>query len=527
MEYKCRYCGKICSNPGSLARHEKACKENPDAVHIVMTTEQRKRISERTKEAMNTDAVKQNIHNGLVTKWKDESYRNKITNAIQKSHSTPEFKQRMSEIKNKNYEDNPELKKIISESVKKLTPKPVSVEARLKRMNLNRHIHISNNKSKIEKLVFEMLLNRQNELNVDDIKNSYIINDKEFDFALFKNNKLEVLIDIDGEYNHGLLCDSDGVKVNNYRDCERFLHVPDNVKLIICDNNNSDNIIKEIIDTLNLDYNSWIENIIQSLPKEFPFPVYDDARMIKDFNRLVKYNDISLKSRICDSIIRNYHKSIYKAHVKNKISPFDAWNNPDMLRLCVENRFIYTNKFSSHKIVDGFNICKLAPKVSVFSASVAKHIITTYLNEFDVITDPFSGFSGRMIGTLASGKHYIGYDINKDHVKESCDINTFLYNNNLIKNNQAEITVKDLFSTECTECECVFTCPPYGLKEQWNENETDMTCDAWIDEVMKHYKAKKYVFVVDETEKYKMYIKNVINNKYHFGQSNEYILVIE
>ena len=37
---------------------------------------------------------------------------------------------------------------------------------------------------------------------------------------------------------------------------------------------------------------------------------------------------------------------------------------------------------------------------------------------------------------------------------------------------------------------------------------------------------KKYLFVVDETEKYKNYIVETIENKSHFGSNFEYVILI-
>ena len=75
---------------------------------------------------------------------------------------------------------------------------------------------------------------------------------------------------------------------------------------------------------------------------------------------------------------------------------------------------------------------------------------------------------------------------------------------------------------------CLFTCPPYGEKEHWNKNrnEIEKSCDEWIDLCLEKYKCKKYLFVVDETEKYKDKIVETLTNKSHFGSNNEYVILI-
>jgi len=220
-----------------------------------------------------------------------------------------------------------------------------------------------------------------------------------------------------------------------------------------------------------------------------------------------------------NEIIKRFHHSIYTAHVGNKPSPVEAWQNKDLVYKTALNRLKYVKRCKPSDIVQGFNVSKIAPKVSVFKRSVAKHIVETYLSEFHTVFDPFSGFSGRMLGVTDCEKRYIGQDINETHVKESNEIiKTFGLN--------ATVICKDIFESE-GEYESMFTCSPYHLKEIWNENETDMSCDEWIDECLKRFKCKRYVFVVDETEKYKDKIVETITNESHFGKNNEYVIVIE
>ena len=74
--------------------------------------------------------------------------------------------------------------------------------------------------------------------------------------------------------------------------------------------------------------------------------------------------------------------------------------------------------------------------------------------------------------------------------------------------------------------ESLFTCPPYEDKESWNDNDTCKTCDEWVELCMKNYDCKCYLFVVDDTIKYKDYIVETLENKSHFGVNYEYVLKI-
>ena len=128
------------------------------------------------------------------------------------------------------------------------------------------------------------------------------------------------------------------------------------------------------------------------------------------------------------------------------------------MKRTIKNRLLYSKPpITPEKIKQGLSVTKLAPKVSVFNPNLAKRIVSTYLKEFNVVFDPFSGFSGRMFGVCASNKKYIGQDINKESIVASNEIINLLSLN-------ASVIEKDIFNSK-GEYECLFTCPPYNLKE--------------------------------------------------------------
>ena len=370
----------------------------------------------------------------------------------------------------------------------------------------------ANNMTRGEKKVYEFLKNRKFEFEY-----GYELNGKSFDFAVFNDSELKLLIEIDGIYYHGLSEDSNGKHVRGENDCERFSKVPENVKYIVCDDNNIEKCFDEITKVYDMDYEDWVKSIIGDLPKEFPYPKYTKERLEKDWKHLQEWK-WNKNSYVGSSIVRHFHESIWEARVGNNISPVECWNNKELLEKTVRNRMIYSSRLSSQCIVDGFNVSKIAPKVSVFNPMLAKYLIKTYLNEFSEVFDPFSGFSGRMLGCCALGKKYIGQDINMKHVNESSQIIDYLNLNASVKN-------KDIFIDQ-GKYECLFTCPPYNLKEIWNEMETDYTCDMWIAQCITRYDCKKYLFVVDSAEQYKDYIVDEITNSSHFGTKKEYIVLI-
>ena len=92
-------------------------------------------------------------------------------------------------------------------------------------------------------------------------------------------------------------------------------------------------------------------------------------------------------------------------------------------------------------------------------------------------------------------------------------------------NLNATITKKDVFEN-FGEYDCLLTCPPYNLKETWGEEIKDLSCDEWIDICLKNFKCKKYLFIVDDTKKYKNNIVEEITNNSHLGSNTEKVILI-
>lgn len=352
-----------------------------------------------------------------------------------------------------------------------------------------------------------------------EYKAEYVCNGKCFDFAVFKDGQLSILIETDGEYYHGLLGDYDGVNVRGETDRERFSKVPEGVKYLVADSKNTQALLKEITEVFDIDYQAWIDQVLSSLPAEFPYYSYSEKRLRDDWEHLCTY-PYNRNQYLGSSLVRHFHKSVMTAHVKNYPSPLQAWQDKALLRKCVENRMIYGNKLSSQAIADGFSICKLAPQVSLFNPSRARYLVQKYLNDFNEIFDPFSGFSGRMLGVCSLGKSYIGQDINADHIRESQEIKNFLQLD-------AALACRDILESE-GEYKCLFTCPPYGGKEHWNtpDDLIEKSCDEWIDECLTRFNCQKYLFVVDHTEEHKDNIVETLTKASHFGTRIEYAVLI-
>lgn len=233
------------------------------------------------------------------------------------------------------------------------------------------------------------------------------------------------------------------------------------------------------------------------------------------------YLNKNLKDKSDMGLIHHFHKSIYDGSRKGKLSPKKAWQDKNIVKKVALNRLKYVGKCKPSDILQGFNVTRIANKLSVFKPKLAENLLKKYCTTNNVF-DPFSGFSGRMIGSTNLNKSYFGQDINSEHVKESNEIIKYKNYKNCNVITQDILTDQNKTLLNST----LFTCPPYGGKEHWNENndEIEKSCDEWIDICIEKYKCKEYIFVVDETEKYKDYIVETIENKSHFGTNYEYVV---
>lgn len=269
------------------------------------------------------------------------------------------------------------------------------------------------------------------------------------------------------------------------------------------------------------DLEERIESIKKNLPAEFPYPHYSNSQLKEDYENLVN-RDYKSGQKFGTYIANEFHKSIWKASVKGKKSPYEAWYDESLMTRLIRNRLIYSSspEITPEILRRGFSPSRIAPRVSLFNPALAKYLISKYLNEYDTIFDPFSGFSGRLLGACSLGKKYVGSDIDEDHVKESQLIIDYFGLKGVVE-------VKDVLESSGVY-PCLFTCPPYGGKERWNEKNDliEKSCDEWIQECIQRFDCERYLFVVDGTECFKDNIAEEIDNSSHLGKGREYVVLI-
>lgn len=340
--------------------------------------------------------------------------------------------------------------------------------------------------------------------------------------------KYKILIDCDGEYWHSYISDPDGDRVRDDGDEVRIALVPHDHIFHLIVESDFERGLRELqkliskIDSGLLNYDTDLFKWCRSIG--FPYYEYDDKRLHYEWNRLCGHivQTYNPNCRFGNSIINHFHKSIYDAKTKGELSPREAWDNDELLKKVIANRLIYQNTVNPSKILQGFNISKIAPKVSVFNPVLALYICQKYLNRYQTVFDPFSGFSGRLLGCCAAGKQYIGQDINEAHVTESNQIISYFDMSKI-----ASVTQQDIFTSNAVSSDALLTCPPYDDIEVYG-NETEFrSCDDWIDFCISKFDCKRYIFVINTTERYKDNVVEELPCKSHFRHNAELIVMID
>lgn len=260
-----------------------------------------------------------------------------------------------------------------------------------------------------------------------------------------------------------------------------------------------------------------------------------EKSMINEWKNLCK-KELSWKTR--SSIVIKFNPSLIFANKYGKYSPYEYWQklkvDKNLFKKFYENRLKCSDWYNEKPenwewLLDGkvpefiygigLSTSGKAPRVSYFKPAQMQYLIKKYANEFDAIFDPFAGYAGRLIGTLACNKNYIGYDLSDMVIEEDKKCSEWL---SQFTSNTYDLQVKDSLKSNGS-FDCLITCPPYSnIKgkqiEEWRKSDMSkisctLTCDEIIDKCLALYNCKKYIFVVDgSVSKYKNKVIDIFTN---------------
>ena len=480
------------------------------------------------------DSTKVKTRDSMVSRYggwytSTDQYREKVRQTSQRKYGT-DNPQQSEAVKNKRQRTN--LERYGVDNVLKLSSSQVlRRKSLIEKYGTDSPMKVPQFRSKQAKSAKKSLLevrvaNLLSQYNIE-FEQQYVVSKDGHTHAFdFYVPKYKILVDADGKYYHSYLSDPDGKHVRDDYDDVRMYLVPEDHIFILAVEGHEEQAVKQVYSTIKqmdegvYDYEGELFRWCRAVG--FPYPTYTAERMEKDWSHLCQYEFSTYKPncRIGMSVVSHFHRSVFDCRVGSCKSVREAWEDDSALKRVIANRLVYQNTVNPSKVLAGFNICKEAPIVSRFNPVLAKYLVRKYLNEFDEVFDPFSGFSGRILGTAACDKRYVGKDIRWQAVEESNQIIRFL---NL---KGCSVSQQDVLQS-CGTYECLLTCPPYSNKETYGGEVCYKPCDGWIDECLRRFNCRKYVFVVDETEKYKDFVAEEVQNSSHFSKAVEHVVVID
>lgn len=309
-------------------------------------------------------------------------------------------------------------------------------------------------------------------------------------------------------------------------DYERSCTVPDGVEIHLIRSNEFTRDFEELIRIIKLDYNEYMEDLFQQCRTlGLPYPNYNHYQLIDDYQKLRALigSDFSINTRMNygSKLINHFHKSILETSVNGKPPVSEAWNNDDLLRKVILNRTLFRNRLNPNKILQGFNISKIAPKPSVLSATKAKILIETFLPDIRLMVDPYMGYSGKMLAATSLGISYVGLNPNKKEFNETKNMVYFLEK---CKNNFKDFRRPLLLESE-SQVTDIFDAMFAYIVHQFPEDVANNT-DNEIDRLITTFSCHVYLIIVGDTKRYVKYEITTIDNKTHFYHNDEKVLLI-
>ena len=276
---------------------------------------------------------------------------------------------------------------------------------------------------------------------------------------------------------------------------------------------------------------------------EFPVLNLSDDYIYEQLNKLKKFdsskiydgNTLSSFGKLCNDVCKHMSGvKYYQAAFDNIISPYDAYNDNEMLLNAIKNRILYQTENNKRvvyqidhsQIIKGLVNSGISKTVSNFKPTLAKWIYDYALSicetESNVKStyDYSAGWGGRMLAANSLGIIYNGTDPNTSE-ELTTFANKFLNNVNVY----SYCSESDEIYDKLVEQDIIGSCPPYFKLEQYSEdnsqcynkyNEYELWLEKyWKETVIKSYKKLKsggVFFVVINNNLKEDVVKTILEN---------------
>ena len=246
---------------------------------------------------------------------------------------------------------------------------------------------------------------------------------------------------------------------------------------------NKRNSLKEISDEK---FESIVEQLAEELAEIDYTHSYTDKELYKDWLNLCKYNTTEKQTastnRAGMKLCEHFFPGFFEITNSKGQSFHNCWTKENLIKILRWNRKSHSTPYLS-ELRRGVYFCCGLSKNTMYRPHVAKTVCSHFSQK--TVLDPCCGWGGRMLGALAAGKKYIGFEPNIETFVGLNKIASFLgmCNQVQIYNDGAENMSKYDFEN----VDLILTSPPYFNLEIYSESKYQSenmfsTYDEWRDQ---------------------------------------------
>jgi hypothetical protein len=215
----------------------------------------------------------------------------------------------------------------------------------------------------------------------------------------------------------------------------------------------------------------YYESSLEQLQQEYSRLLAKDWREVFD-GRNLRSSNSGLR------LANSFQPSMWSAKVNRYRSPMEVFNDDGLLRFAIERSLtIWPDRFGANASCLRMMLKSYpgAASVSNYRPMIARAIVSKYSPKSGQVVDFAAGYGGRLLGTLAAGRSYLGIEPNREQVfgfrKMALALNSagFLLPRVKIMNGRAEYK---LLKVPTAFADLVFSSPPFFNWEHYSSDHT-------------------------------------------------------
>jgi hypothetical protein len=228
---------------------------------------------------------------------------------------------------------------------------------------------------------------------------------------------------------------------------------------------NKKNALRNLSDE---EFEDILPQLALELSKESYHIQYTDEQLWKDWNSLKKWvpsstDETASTTRVGMKLCEHFFPNFFSIKNNKGISFSNSWTPVLLEKVLRWNRKSHSTPYMS-ELRRGIYFCGGLTKNTMYRPHMAKSIATHYQSK--IVLDPCAGWGGRLLGVVAAGSYYIGYEPNLDTYKNLVRLVDFLG-----ITDKVELYNLPAENMKSHEYDMVLTSPPYFNLEIYSESK--------------------------------------------------------